>query len=235
MPRLGAVRILVASAVALVAVSVLAPVTAAVAQETVPATPVCPAGTTLMPSGYCERPADATCPTGLTVSGDQCVAPSWCPTGATGPDRGTCTDPNGPNGPRMTRVSCPANSQAIGDSNTCTAPVHYSCPSGLTLNSRTCRAHPTWKCPPGATLSGQTCTLPAKAAAAAPTTTATTAPATVAAAGKPSRSGLQLAATGSSRSQSNVALAGWALAVGGLLLALGAEPLRRRARRPATD
>src|SRR5437660_4227684 len=115
MPRLRAFRIVAAVGLVGVALSALVPLAAAVAEETttVPATPVCPSGSSYNSSaGECQQPAELTCPAGLSPSGNQCVAPSTCPPGQTGPDRGTCTDPNA--GPLMTRVRCPANSQAIG-------------------------------------------------------------------------------------------------------------------------
>jgi hypothetical protein len=89
-----------------------------------------------------------------------------------------------------------------------------------------------WRCPPGATLSGTTCILPAKAAATT-ATTAAAAPTAAAAAARPSSRGLQLAATGSSRSRSSLGLAGWAFALGGILLVAAAEPRRRRTRSDA--
>jgi hypothetical protein len=125
----------------------------------------------------------------------------------------------------MTRVSCPANSQAIGNSNTCTGSPTYTCPSGQALQGyNTCVSSVTWKCPPGGTLSGKTCTMPVKAAATAAAPVA----APAAPAGRPSSRGLQLAATGSSRTQAGLGIAGWAFALGGVLLLVAAEPLRRR-------
>ena len=227
MPRLRALRIVAAIGLVVMGLSVVVPAAfAAEETTTVPATPVCLSGATYDSStGVCERPATLECTAGLTPSGDQCVAPSWCPAGSTAPDRGTCTDPNGPNGPLMTRVSCPASSQAIGNSNTCTGSPSYTCPTGYTMQANICVYPVSWKCPPGGTLSGKTCTMPAKAAAtaAAPVAAPAAAPA-----GRPSTRGLQLAATGSSRTQAGLGFAGWAFALGGVLLLVAAEPLRRR-------
>ena len=232
MPRHRALRIVAAVGLVVMAFSVVAP-SAFAADEptTVPATPVCPSGASYNSStGVCERPAILACTSGLSPSGDQCVAPGVCPAGSTAPDRGTCTDPNGPNGPLMTRVSCPAHSEAIGNSSTCTGSPTYTCPSGQALQgATTCVSSVSWTCPPGGTLSGKTCTMPAKAAAtaaAAPVATPQAAPP----AGRPSTRGLQLAATGSSRTQTGLGVAGWAFAFGGVLLLVAAEPLRRRTR-----
>jgi hypothetical protein len=229
---LRAFRIVAAMGLVVVALAAIVPMTAAVAAEdnVVPAKPICADGTTYnAAAGLCQRPAILACPTGMTASGNQCVAPSWCPPGATGPDRGTCTDPNGPNGPRMTRVSCPGYSQAIGDSNTCTGSPTYTCPAGQTMQANQICTSPLqgWRCPPGGVLSGTNCIMPAKAAAPAAAPAASATP-DVAAAGRPSSRGLQLAATGSSRSRSGMGMAGWALAIGGLLLVAAAEPRRRR-------
>jgi hypothetical protein len=229
MPRLRALRIVAAIGLVVVALSAVVPMAfAAEETTTVPATPVCPSSASYNPSsGVCERSAILDCTAGLTPSGDQCVAPSTCPPGSTAPDRGTCTDPNGPNGPLMTRVSCPANSQAIGNSNTCTGSPTYTCPSGQALQGyNTCVSSVTWKCPPGGTLSGKTCTMPVKAAATAAAPVA----APAAPAGRPSSRGLQLAATGSPRTPASLGIAGLAFALGGVLLLVAAEPLRRRTR-----
>jgi hypothetical protein len=68
--------------------------------------------------------------------------------------------------------------------------------------------------------------MPVKAAAtAAPVTAPAATPE-----GRPSTRGLQLAATGSSRTQAGLGIAGWAFALGGVLLLVAAEPLRRRTR-----
>ena len=230
MPRLRALRIVAAIGLVVMGLSVVVPAAfAADETTTVPATPVCPpAASYNSSSGVCERPAILDCTAGLTPSGNQCVAPGTCPAGSTAPDRGTCTDPNAPNGPLMTRVSCPRNSDAIGNSSTCTGSPTYTCPSGQALvGGSTCVSSVTWSCPPGGTLSGKTCTMPAKAAAAATAPVATPA---AAPAGRPSTRGLQLAATGSSRTQAGLGVAGWAFALGGVLLLVAAEPLRRRTR-----
>jgi hypothetical protein len=213
--------------------------TSAVAAEdnVVPAQPICASGASYnAAAGVCQRPSILACPTGMTPSGDQCVAPSTCPPGATGPDRGTCTDPNGPNGPLMTRVSCPGYSQAIGNTNTCTGSPTYTCPSGQTLsaNNQVCTSPlQGWRCPPGGTLSGTNCIMPAKAATPAATPASATPAPDATAAARPSSRGLQLAATGSSRTRPSLGLAGWAFVAGGLLLVAGAEPLRRRSRQRA--
>jgi hypothetical protein len=229
MPRLRALRIVAAIGLVVTALSVVVPMAfAAEETTTVPATPVCPSGASYNSStGVCERPAILDCTAGLTPSGDQCVAPGTCPPGSTAPDRGTCTDPSAPNGPLMTRVSCPANSQAIGNSSTCTASPTFTCPAGQTLQGgNLCVSAATWKCPPGGTLSGKTCTMPVKAAAVATAPVAAPAAPT----GRPSTRGLQLAATGSTRTQPALGVAGWAFALGGVLLLVAAEPLRRRTR-----
>ena len=230
-------RIVAAMGLVIVALAAIAPMTAAAAAEdnVVPAQPICASGTSYnSATGVCERPPIMACPAGMTPgANNQCTAPSSCPPGAGAPDRGTCTDPSGPNGPRMTRVTCPGYSQAIGDSNTCTQGPEWTCPAGQTLKGNLCVSPlQGWRCPPGATLSGTNCILPAKAAA--PAATPTSAPAADAApSGRPSSRGLQLAATGSSRTQSGLGLAGWALALGGALLVAAAEPLRRRTRQSA--
>jgi hypothetical protein len=72
--------------------------------------------------------------------------------------------------------------------------------------------------------------MPVKSAAtaSAPVATPTAEPA-----GRPSTRGLQLAATGTSRTRPAIGIAGYAFAVGGVLLLLAAEPLRRRTRQAA--
>ena len=101
MPRLRALRIVAAIGLVVMGLSVVVPAAfAAEETTTVPATPVCLSGASYDSStGVCERPATLECTAGLTPSGDQCVAPSWCPAGSTAPDRGTCTDasPQPPN------------------------------------------------------------------------------------------------------------------------------------------
>ena len=69
--------------------------------------------------------------------------------------------------------------------------------------------------------------MPVKAAAtaAAPVAAPAAAPE-----GRPSTRGLHLAATGSSRTQAGLGIAGLAFALGGVLLLVAAEPLRRRTR-----
>lgn len=208
----------------------------AVAQSTVPATPTCSGGAELnAATGRCERPPILVCPTGMTLSGHDCTAPSTCPAGTTGPENGTCTDPAA--GPRMFRVSCPTGGQAIGASNTCTDTPTPSCPAGQTLNGPLCTAAPVYRCPPGATLSGTQCVMPPPApapTAAVPTTLARVTPVAAAPSqdagwsGAPAsnRSGLRLAATGS-RSRPALGLAGWAFVAGGALLLASTPALRR--------
>ena len=231
MPRLRAFRMVAAIGLVVVALSALVPLAAAVADETttVPATPACPSGSDYVSSaGECQQPAELLCPAGLSPSGNQCVAPSTCPPGQTGPDRGTCTDPNA--GPLMTRVRCPGSSQAIGDSNTCQGSPTYQCPRGQAMRSNYICGYPVrWTCPAGGTLSGQTCTVPKQAAAAASAPKPAAAP-MAAPSGRPSRLGLQIAATGSSHTRTGLGVAGWAFALGGLLLVVAAQPRRRRAR-----
>jgi hypothetical protein len=216
--------VLVAAGVFFVFGGVLWAATPALAQTTVPATPTCPSGASLV-DGSCQTPPVASCATGASLSGSNCVAPNACPAGTTGPDKGTCTDPS--NGPTMFRATCPSGMQDIGTSNTCTAQPKWACRAGQTMTGGVCVSPATLTCPDGARLSGAQCVTPdATPTAPSGAASAPAAPASPAggSAGRPSASsgsagGLQLAATGVG-SRSVITLAGALLAVGGALLLL---------------
>lgn len=187
------------------------------AQATTPATPVCPGGAEFNPStGQCERPAVLECPSGWTLEASRCQRPVTCPPGWSGPNRGSCTDPATNT---VNTASCPSGSSSVGIQNACYTDPVWACPRAFTKYGQLCSVSPTYKCAAGATLSGKQCVQSAAPAAAPTAARGATPAATPSGAGRPSRLGLQLAATGDIAGHA-VGVAGVALMCGGVLLLL---------------